>query len=132
MVYGLGLRSHAVAYLAPGVRHDSHQQIEEDDCHHKHVEHHQENSCLRVVAVVEDTEFKAADHKVEHGQPGVPDGAELLQCTHAHDSSQHRKCASGMFCCTLHAIQTGCAVLSCGSKAKHVSARQPILPSGLE
>ena len=55
------------AHLAPGVGHDTNQQVEEDDCHHKHVEHHQKDGGLGVVAVIEDAELKAADHEVEHG-----------------------------------------------------------------
>ena len=31
------------------------------------------------MALVEDAKFKSANHEVEHGQPGMPDGPELLQ-----------------------------------------------------
>ena len=68
----------ASAHLAPGVGHDADQQVQKDDGHDKHVEDHQQNGGLRVVAVIEDAELEAADHEVEHSQPCVPDGAELL------------------------------------------------------
>ena len=31
------------------------------------------------VALVEDAKIKAADHELEHGQSGMPDGGKLLQ-----------------------------------------------------
>ncbi len=68
----------SVSHLTPRVCHDANQQVEEDDSNHKHVEHHQADGGLRVVAVVEDAKLKATDHEVEHCQPGMPDGAELL------------------------------------------------------
>ena len=68
-----------MSYLTPGVCHDSDQQVEEDDSNHKHVKHHQADGGLRVVAVVEDAKLETTDHEVEHCQPGMPDGAELLQ-----------------------------------------------------
>ncbi|KAA6420820.1 MAG: hypothetical protein FRX49_09209 [Trebouxia sp. A1-2] len=67
---------------------DSLAAVEEDDSHHKHIEHHQADGSLRVVAVVEDAKLKTADHEVEHCQPGVPDGAELLQQIIARDPGE--------------------------------------------
>ena len=48
-------------------------------CCHKHVQHHQAYGRFRVVALVEDAKLKAADHEIEHGQPGMPYGGKLLQ-----------------------------------------------------
>ncbi len=68
-----------VTYRLPGVCHDANQQVQEDDSHHKHVEHHEKGGRLRIAAVIEHGEFKPGHHEAEEGEPAAPDGAELLQ-----------------------------------------------------